>query len=136
MGRRINKVKLFVNDNEQSIIVAKDLELELLKYGFKIVNRNYDLAISVGGDGSFLRMVKDNKFNEKILYIGVNSGTLGFLQEIAFKTDYVSYSLIASALLDTDGVAEWTELSINKGTSNVAIGVEEVAILKEVNVYE
>lgn len=85
MGRRVNKVKLFVNDNEQSIIVAKDLELELLKYGFKIVNRNYDLAISVGGDGSFLRMVKDNKFNEKILYIGVNSGTLGFLQEIDIK---------------------------------------------------
>ena len=66
MGRRINKVKLFVNDNEQSIIVAKDLELELLKYGFKIVNRNYDLAISVGGDGSFLRMVKESNFDKKI----------------------------------------------------------------------
>ena len=35
MGRRINKVKLFVNDNEKSNIVAKDLELELFKYGFK-----------------------------------------------------------------------------------------------------
>lgn len=85
MGRRINKVKLFVNDNEKSQIVAKDLELELIKYGFKIVNRNYDLAISVGGDGSFLRMVKDTKFNDKIYYIGVNSGTLGFLQEIDIK---------------------------------------------------
>ena len=37
MGRRINRVKLFVNDNEKSNIVAKDLELELVKYGFKIV---------------------------------------------------------------------------------------------------
>lgn len=85
MGRRINKIKLFVNDNEQSVIVAKDLELELIKYGFKIVNRGYDLAISVGGDGSFLRMVKETKFNDKIYYIGVNSGTLGFLQEIDIK---------------------------------------------------
>lgn len=66
----------------------------------------------------------------------IEKNIVGFLQEIAFKKDYVSYSLIASALLDTDGVAEWTELSINKGTSNVTIGVEEVAILKEVNVYE
>lgn len=82
MGRRINKVKLFVNNNEQSVLVAKDLEIELLKYNFKIVSRNYDLAISVGGDGSFLRMVKDTKFNENVYYIGVNSGTLGFLQEI------------------------------------------------------
>ncbi len=85
MGRRINKVKLFVNDNEKSKIVAKDLELELIKYGFKIVNRGFDLAISVGGDGSFLRMVKETKFNQSIYYIGVNSGTLGFLQEIDIK---------------------------------------------------
>lgn len=86
MGRGINKVKLFVNDNEQSQIVAKDLEIELKKYGFNIVNRGIcDLAISVGGDGSFLRMVKDTKFNDKIYYIGVNSGTLGFLQEIDIK---------------------------------------------------
>ena len=82
MGRKINKIKLFINDNEKSTIVAKDLEMELLKYGFEIVDEDYELAISVGGDGSFLRMVKDNKFNENIYYIGVNSGTLGFLQEI------------------------------------------------------
>ena len=80
--RKINKIKLFINDNEKSKIVAKDLELELKKYDFKIVSRNYDLAISIGGDGSFLRMVKDTKFNEDIYYIGINSGTLGFLQEI------------------------------------------------------
>ena len=86
MGRRINKVKLFVNDNEKSNIVARDLELELNKYGFKIVTKgSYDLAISIGGDGSFLRMVKETKFNESVYYIGVNSGTLGFLQEIDIK---------------------------------------------------
>lgn len=80
--RKINNVSLFINDNEKSEIVAKDLEIELRKYKFNIVNNNYDLAISIGGDGSFLRMVKENKFNDKISYIGINSGTLGFLQEI------------------------------------------------------
>ena len=38
MGRKINKIKLFINDNEKSTIVAKDLEMELLKYGFEIDN--------------------------------------------------------------------------------------------------
>lgn len=80
--RKINKIKLFINDNEKSRVVAKDLEMELKKYGFKIVNKNFDLGISIGGDGSFLRMVKDTNFNSDIYYIGINAGTLGFLQEI------------------------------------------------------
>ena len=49
------------------------------------LDSDIDLVISVGGDGSFLRMVKDNNFNSDIYYIGVNSGTLGFLQEIDIK---------------------------------------------------
>ena len=85
MGRRINKVRLYVNENEKSQKVARELEIELKDYNFSIVDKDYDLAISVGGDGSFLRMVKDNNFNSDIYYIGVNSGTLGFLQEIDIK---------------------------------------------------
>lgn len=85
MKRKIEKVKLFVNHNEKSEVVAKDLELELKKYHFKIVDKDYDLAISVGGDGSFLRMVNETKFKNSLYYIGVNAGTLGFLQEIDIK---------------------------------------------------
>ncbi len=85
MGRRINKVKLFVNENEKSKKVAKELETELKDFNFTIVDKDYDLAISVGGDGSFLGMVKETNFNNNIYYIGVNSGTLGFLQEIDIK---------------------------------------------------
>lgn len=118
MGRRINKVKLFVNDNDKSVIVAKDLELELKKYGFKIVNRGFDLAISVGGDGSFLRMVKETKFNDNIYYIGVNSGTLGFLQEIDIKdcVDFVKR-------LNSD------KYKIEN------IGIQETKVITEDNIY-
>ena len=83
--RTINKIKKYFNNNEQSIKVAKNLEEELKQYDFKIVNENPDLCISVGGDGSFLRMVKDNNFNSEVKYIGINAGTLGFLQEINLK---------------------------------------------------
>ncbi len=82
MPRKINKIKLFINNNEKSTIVAKDLELELQKYNFELVNTNFDLGISIGGDGSFLRMIKNSNFNESAYYIGINAGTLGFLQEI------------------------------------------------------
>ena len=78
----IKRVKLFVNDNDLSKRVAKEVEEELNKYGLEVVNENFDLGISIGGDGCFLRMVKSCNFNENIHYIGINSGTLGFLQEI------------------------------------------------------
>ena len=82
MKRRINKIKLFANDNETAQGVIKELEKRLLENDFMLVSDNPDLAIAVGGDGSFLRMVKKNNFNSAILYVGVNAGTLGFLQEI------------------------------------------------------
>lgn len=81
-NRIINKVKIFYNDNEQSITIYELLKELLDRYNFEIVNDNYDLAIAIGGDGSFLRMVKNTSFNSNIYYIGINSGTLGFLQEI------------------------------------------------------
>jgi len=49
---------------------------------FSIVDSHYDLAIAIGGDGSFLRMVKENGFDSNIYYVGINAGTLGFLQEV------------------------------------------------------
>jgi len=84
MNRLINKIKLFANNNDYS----KKIEKELKE---KLINRNYiicddindvDLAIAIGGDGSFLRMIKSCNFNDNLYYIGVNTGTLGFVQEI------------------------------------------------------
>lgn len=82
MNQKIKKIRLFVNDNEKSILVAKRIENELKNYGFEIVEEQEELLISIGGDGSFLRMVNENKFNDSVYYVGINAGTLGFLQEI------------------------------------------------------
>ena len=80
--RKINKVKIFNNDNYESIKIKNELTVILSKYKFNIVENDYDLAIAIGGDGSFLRMVKATNFDSDILYVGINTGTLGFLQEI------------------------------------------------------
>lgn len=108
--RKINKVKLFVNKDRKSKRVSKILEEKLLEYHFDIVNENYDLAISIGGDGTFLRMLKEENFNNDVYYIGVNSGTLGFLQEIDIKdtTDFVKRL--------NDNKFKEEELSIQKTT--------------------
>lgn len=80
--RKINKIKLFSNHTEKSNSILDELLYLLKLYNFEIVEEDYDLAIAIGGDGSFLRMVKDNNFDSSIYYIGINTGTLGFLQEI------------------------------------------------------
>lgn len=80
----IKRVKLFPNQNRKSFDLVIELEKKLKEYGYEVIDNDdgYDLAIAIGGDGSYLRMVKDNEFNSDIYYIGVNTGTLGFLQEI------------------------------------------------------
>ena len=79
----IKKVKLFVNDNIKSNSVSKKVKEKLITNGFEIVDEGYQLAIAIGGDGSFLRMVKKTNFNEDCFYIGINAGTLGFAQEVS-----------------------------------------------------
>lgn len=79
--RNINKVKLFSNHTSNSKPIEEELKMILKKYNFEI-SEDFDLGIAIGGDGSFLQMVKQTNFNSKPFYIGVNTGTLGFLQEI------------------------------------------------------
>ena len=40
------------------------LKKELVENNFGICDKDYELAIAIGGDGSFLRMLKQNNFND------------------------------------------------------------------------
>lgn len=79
----IKNIKLFVNDNIKSKKVSKEVKEKFIKNGFNVVEEDFDLAIAIGGDGSFLRMVKATNFCDDCYYIGINSGTLGFAQEVS-----------------------------------------------------
>lgn len=79
----MKKIRLFVNNNEKSLEVAKSIKQKLEKKFFIIDEEDYEIAIAIGGDGSFLRMVKEANFNDKCIYVGINAGTLGFAQEIS-----------------------------------------------------
>lgn len=78
----IKRVRLFVNDNEESKKTSLFIKEKLIKNGFILDDEKFDLVIAVGGDGAFLRMIKANNFDSDTYYVGVNTGTLGFLQEI------------------------------------------------------
>lgn len=78
----IKKVKFYSNNTEISNELLQMALKEFVDNDFEVVDDNYELAIALGGDGSFLRMLKENNFNSDIYYVGINTGTLGFLQEI------------------------------------------------------
>lgn len=78
----IKRIKLYVNNNDKSIKNAKIVKDKFTHHGYIIDDKKYDLAVAVGGDGAFLRMVHSNNFDSNLYYVGVNSGTLGFAQEI------------------------------------------------------
>lgn len=81
--KKINKVKLFINNNLKSRKAAEEIKEELIKNKFKLVEEDFDLGIAVGGDGSFLRMITNSNFNSDCYYVGINAGTLGFAQDIS-----------------------------------------------------
>jgi NAD+ kinase len=78
----IKSIRLFVNHNDESLALGKIVKESFIKEGFTISDNNYDLGIAIGGDGSFLRMVKATKYDSNPYYVGINTGTLGFLQEV------------------------------------------------------
>ena len=77
----IKNVKLYVNGSTRSLKGAEIVRKKFESNNFNIVDKNYDLVVAIGGDGTFLGMVRDENFSDKVLYTGVNAGHLGFLQE-------------------------------------------------------
>jgi len=59
----------------------------------------------------------------------IQNAITSFLQSIAFQQSIVSYAKIGDAILNSDGVEDYSNLTVNSGTSNISIGDEEVAVL-------
>ena len=90
-------------------------------------NKNINITIS---------LTKEDGIEIETLKERIMQNITDFLKTIAFKKNYVSYSLISNTILETDGVVEWSSLTINGNTNNIPLLDEEVAILGEVIINE
>ncbi len=52
-----------------------------------------------------------------------------YLKSIAFKDSFCRYSRIANAILDAQGVIDYTNLTVNAGSANITINDGDVAVL-------
>lgn len=124
----IKRIKLFINDNDKSKKTALIIKKNLENKGFIIDDNNYELAIAVGGDGSFLRMIKNTNFNSDKYYVGINSGTLGFLQEIKENNinSFVDELLNNQYKIEEIGIQETT--IFNNNSSSKFYSLNEIIV--------
>lgn len=78
---RLNKIKIYRSNIELSEKIENIVSNKLINNGFEIVKDNYQIALAIGGDGTFLKTVRQTNFNPDVLYVGINTGTLGFAEE-------------------------------------------------------
>lgn len=77
-------INVFANDTELSQETKKLLKQKLEKSNFFVppqYDPNAELIICIGGDGSFLETIHKYDF-PSIPFIGINTGHLGFFQEV------------------------------------------------------
>jgi NAD+ kinase len=101
--KSIRTVEVFVNDTkEKAVVLGKAIKKELKKTKHKKTKHKKkkhkktkyklitapsspaDLTIGLGGDGTLLKWLRDNDYYDSLAnkkYIGINCGTLGFLQD-------------------------------------------------------
>lgn len=130
----IKKFRLFSNDNEKSKKAEEIVRDKLIQNDFTPSDDEYDLAVAIGGDGSFLRMVKQTNFNSDILYVGINAGTLGFAQEVSLDSidDFIEELKSDNYKVDSIGVQE-TKVVTEESDSNFYSLNEIVVRHKELN---
>ncbi len=80
MDKKIKRVKLYVKENNTAHRVEKLVKNALLKHKLEL-NDNYDILLSIGGDGTFLKMLHSNNYRNTY-YGAINAGSLGFLSSV------------------------------------------------------
>ncbi len=77
------EVYLVASGSEKSRKLEEKVKLLFKTYDMTCAKEDgkIDLNMALGGDGTFLKMVRNTHFDEQALFVGVNAGTLGFSSE-------------------------------------------------------
>ena len=108
--KKNKKIAIVSNRQSQSQMVSKILAEKLLKNHFPIDEKNPDVVISVGGDGTLLKAFHQFESQlDKVKFIGVHTGHLGFYTD---WRDYEIAQLIENLLKDESKSVNYPILDI------------------------
>lgn len=93
--KNLTRILLSSSDGDRSEKIRLDF-CELCEHkGFQIVEEDPDLVVSIGGDGTMLRAIREYK-KLGVSFVGINAGRLGFLPN--FKSDAASLNTLLDML--------------------------------------
>ncbi len=82
----MKKIRLYVNSSKPEAIKLSSVIMDkLTNAGYVITDNQPDIVIGFGGDGTLLEFLKSQNYVTSAKYIGIQCGTLGFLQD--FKVE-------------------------------------------------
>lgn len=81
-------------------------------------------------------VIRNTNYTLEQINTNIQSKISEYLKTIAFKQSYVSYAQIGSCILNSEGVNDYSNLILNDGVINVAIGDEQVAVAGTVTANE
>lgn len=79
-------------------------------------------------------VTKEDGYTDPQIIDVISINLTDYYKEIALKENSVSYARIGSIILNSDGVADYTNLTVNDGTSNIVVNDQEVPILGGVTI--
>lgn len=143
-NNEIKIINIISNKNFESKITSKKLTEKLIENNYLVTekyNTDAELNICVGGDGAFLRAVHRNKF-PSIPFIGINTGHLGFFQEILpenideFVDNYISANYFVEEMSLVDAEIQCKNKTYNlTGLNEIVIkGVKSKVIHLDINI--
>lgn len=89
MKNEVKTFRLFVRPDPKSQQIAESIRELNKKASIPLIESDdADLVVAIGGDGSFIDAVTSTNFSKKIIYTGIHTGTLGFLQDLCENDIY------------------------------------------------
>lgn len=94
----MERISFYVNKEEDDAVCIAKKVFESIKNSdiYKIDTDNPDIMIVFGGDGTLIHYLKSVNYSPASKYIGVNCGTLGFMQdfEVSKEDDFDADSFV------------------------------------------